>query len=66
MNHDLRLRLDNGTPAVRICEIKVGKIERRELMAPQRLSQVRPKLSLGAGDYDPHAVPFCNRFAYRC
>ncbi|MCE3225418.1 MAG: hypothetical protein K0S58_3598, partial [Nitrospira sp.] len=66
VNDDLGRRLDNGPFAVWICEIEDREIQRRQLMPLQDLPEVGPQLALGAGDYDPHACPFCNRLAYCC
>ena len=47
-------------------QVERREIEQRQLMPLQGLPEIRAQLSLRPGDYDPHAVPCCNRFAYCC
>ena len=66
MNHDFGHGLDNHTAAVLMSQIERRQIEQRQLMPLQDLPEIRAQLSLRPGDYNPHAVPCCNRFAYCC
>ena len=47
-------------------EPRTTTADMNNILLLEDLPEIRAQLSLRPGDYNPHAVPCCNRFAYCC